>query len=89
LIRLLLGLTEANSGQMRLLGLPVPELRGAALARVGAIVEEPPCENVVVRREPSSCFAPLRRMTCEAMQEHHRTTRASKVSTDKTCSVSF
>jgi ABC-2 type transport system ATP-binding protein len=41
LIRLLLGLTHANSGEMRLLGLPIPERRAAALARVGAIVEEP------------------------------------------------
>jgi ABC-2 type transport system ATP-binding protein len=41
LIRMLLGLTPATSGSMRLLGLPVPERRAEALARVGAIVEEP------------------------------------------------
>jgi ABC-2 type transport system ATP-binding protein len=41
LIRMLLGLTPASSGTMRLLGIPVPRLRAAALARVGAIVEEP------------------------------------------------
>jgi ABC-type multidrug transport system ATPase subunit len=41
LIRMLLGLTQATSGEMRLLGLPVPEQRTTALARVGAIVEEP------------------------------------------------
>ena len=41
LIRMLLGLTRATSGEMRLLGLPVPEQRATALARVGAIVEEP------------------------------------------------
>ena len=41
LIRMLLGLTQASSGSMRLLGLPVPERRAEALARVGAIVEEP------------------------------------------------
>lgn len=41
LIRMLLGLTPATSGSMRLLGLPVPEARAEALARVGAIVEEP------------------------------------------------
>jgi ABC-2 type transport system ATP-binding protein len=41
LIRMLLGLTRATSGSMRLLGLPVPERRSEALARVGAIVEEP------------------------------------------------
>ena len=41
LIRLLLGLTRANSGSMALLGLPVPEQRATALPRVGAIVDEP------------------------------------------------
>src|SRR6476646_48596 len=41
LIRMLLGLTPATSGEMRLLDLPVPKRRGEALGRVGAIVEEP------------------------------------------------
>src|SRR5438128_9395685 len=41
LIRMLLGLTHATAGTMRLLGRPVPAERAAALARVGAIVEEP------------------------------------------------
>jgi DNA-binding NarL/FixJ family response regulator len=41
LIRMLLGLTPASAGEMRLLGLPVPAKREQALARVGAIVEEP------------------------------------------------
>src|SRR5919199_5629330 len=41
LIRMLLGLTRASGGEMKLLGLPVPERRAEALARVGAIVEEP------------------------------------------------
>jgi ABC-2 type transport system ATP-binding protein len=41
LIRLLLGLTRANAGSMALLGMPVPEQRASALARVGAIVDEP------------------------------------------------
>src|SRR4029453_3081622 len=41
LIRMLLGLTRPDAGSMRLLGRPVPEQRAAALARVGAIVEEP------------------------------------------------
>jgi ABC-2 type transport system ATP-binding protein len=41
LIRMLLGLTPVTSGSMRLLGLPVPARRTEALARVGAIVEEP------------------------------------------------
>ncbi len=41
LIRTLLGLTRAASGTMSLLGIGVPAHRGRALARVGAIVDEP------------------------------------------------
>jgi ABC-2 type transport system ATP-binding protein len=41
LIRVLLGLTEADSGTMSLLGHHVPKHRDVALARVGAIVDEP------------------------------------------------
>jgi ABC-2 type transport system ATP-binding protein len=41
LIRTLLGLTEPSAGEVRLLGLAQPEKRAEALARVGAIVEEP------------------------------------------------
>jgi ABC-2 type transport system ATP-binding protein len=41
LIRVLLGLTRADAGTMSLLGYPVPARRDKALARVGAIVDEP------------------------------------------------
>ncbi len=41
LIRVLLGLTHADAGTMSLLGFPVPRHRDRALARVGAIVDEP------------------------------------------------
>jgi ABC-2 type transport system ATP-binding protein len=41
LIRTLLGLTRADGGTMSLLGFPVPAQRTRALARVGAIVDEP------------------------------------------------
>jgi ABC-2 type transport system ATP-binding protein len=41
LIRTLLGLTRANAGTMSLLGIRVPAERATALARVGAIVDEP------------------------------------------------
>jgi len=41
LIRVLLGLTHADAGTMRLLGHEVPKHRDVALARVGAIVDEP------------------------------------------------
>src|SRR5580704_7569653 len=41
LIRVLLGLTHADAGEMYLLGHAVPRYRDRALARVGAIVDEP------------------------------------------------
>ena len=41
LIRVLLGLTRADAGTMSLLGFPVPKERDEALAKVGAIVDEP------------------------------------------------
>ena len=41
LIRLLLGLAAADLGSMRILGHDLPGGRAAALARVGAIIEEP------------------------------------------------
>jgi ABC-2 type transport system ATP-binding protein len=41
MIRMLLGLTHASAGTMRVLGHPVPAERARALQRVGAIVEEP------------------------------------------------
>jgi ABC-2 type transport system ATP-binding protein len=51
LIRTLLGLTHASGGRMELLGFPVPERRTAALARVGAIVEEPRFHGHLTGRE--------------------------------------
>jgi ABC-2 type transport system ATP-binding protein len=41
LIRTLLGLTKADGGTMSLLGQPLPAKRHEALAKVGAIVDEP------------------------------------------------
>ena len=41
LIRMLLGLTGSTAGTMSMLGRPLPDERALALARVGAIVEEP------------------------------------------------
>src|SRR2546423_15723151 len=51
LIRTLLGLTAATSGTIRLLGRPIPEQRREALARVGAIVEEPRFHPFLTGRE--------------------------------------
>jgi ABC-2 type transport system ATP-binding protein len=60
LIRMLLGLTPPTSGSMRLLGLPMPEGRAAALARVGAIVEEPRFHGYLTGRENLSIVAAAR-----------------------------
>jgi ABC-2 type transport system ATP-binding protein len=60
LIRMLLGLTSATSGSMRLLGRPVPAERAAALARVGAIVEEPRFHGHLTGRENLQVIAAAR-----------------------------
>jgi ABC-2 type transport system ATP-binding protein len=60
LIRMLLGLTRATSGEMRLLGRPVPAERKEALARVGAIVEEPRFHGHLTGRENLSVIAAAR-----------------------------
>jgi len=60
LIRTLLGLTPASSGSMRLLGVPVPKARAQALARVGAIVEEPRFHGHLTGRENLEIVAAVR-----------------------------
>jgi ABC-2 type transport system ATP-binding protein len=60
LIRMLLGLTQATTGTMRLLGRPVPDERAAALARVGAIVEEPRFHGHLTGRENLTVIAAAR-----------------------------
>src|SRR6516225_1344668 len=57
LIRMLLGLTEPTSGSMRLLGRPVPAERAAALARVGAIVDEARFHGHLTGRQNLSVIA--------------------------------
>jgi ABC-2 type transport system ATP-binding protein len=51
MIRMLLGLTHASAGSMSVLGHPVPAERSEALARVGAIVEEPRFHPQLTGRE--------------------------------------
>src|SRR2546430_3523420 len=60
LIRMLLGLTQASAGNMRLLGRPVPDDRATALARVGAIVEEPHFHKHLTGRENLTVIAAAR-----------------------------
>ena len=60
LIRMLLGLTRANGGTMKLRGIPVPERRAEALSRVGAIVDEPRFHGHLTGRENLAVVAAAR-----------------------------
>jgi ABC-2 type transport system ATP-binding protein len=60
LIRMLLGLTRPNAGTMSLRGLSVPERRAEALARVGAIVDEPRFHGHLTGRENLGIVAAAR-----------------------------
>jgi ABC-2 type transport system ATP-binding protein len=60
LIRVLLGLTRADSGTMSLLGLSIPAERGRALARVGAIVDEPRFHGHLTGRQNLKILAAAR-----------------------------
>jgi ABC-2 type transport system ATP-binding protein len=60
LIRVLLGLTHADAGTMALLGHPVPAHRDVALARVGAIVDEPRFHGHLTGRQNLQLLAAAR-----------------------------
>jgi len=60
LIRVLLGLTHADAGTMSLLGYSVPAHRDAALARVGAIVDEPRFHGHLTGRQNLQILAAAR-----------------------------
>ena len=60
LIRVLLGLTKADAGTMSLLGYPVPQQRAIALARVGAIVDEPRFHGHLTGRQNLQILAAAR-----------------------------
>jgi ABC-2 type transport system ATP-binding protein len=66
LIRTLLGLTHATAGEMHLLGLPLPAHRAEALARVGAIVEEPRFHGHLTGRENLRIAAACREPDADA-----------------------
>ncbi|MEA2299234.1 MAG: type transport system ATP-binding protein [Solirubrobacteraceae bacterium] len=65
LIRLLLGLAEPSAGSMRLLGRDLPDQRAAALARVGAIIEEPRFHSHLTGRENLLVHAAARERSAE------------------------
>jgi ABC-2 type transport system ATP-binding protein len=60
LIRVLLGLTHADAGTMFLLGHAVPQHRDKALARVGAIVDEPRFHGHLTGRQNLEILAAAR-----------------------------
>ena len=60
LIRVLLGLTQADAGQMFLLGQAVPRHRDIALAGVGAIVDEPRFHGHLTGRQNLQILAAAR-----------------------------
>ncbi|MGA2805716.1 MAG: ABC transporter ATP-binding protein [Acidimicrobiales bacterium] len=60
LIRVLLGLTQADAGTTSLLGYPVPKHRDVALARVGAIVDEPRFHGHLTGRQNLQMLAAVR-----------------------------
>src|ERR1700742_5146443 len=60
LIRVLLGLTHADAGSMSLLGHSVPRHRDVALARVGAIVDEPRFHSHLTGRQNLQVLAAAR-----------------------------
>jgi ABC-2 type transport system ATP-binding protein len=60
LIRVLLGLTHADAGTMFLLGHSVPRHRAAAMARVGAIVDEPRFHGHLTGRQNLQILAAAR-----------------------------
>jgi ABC-2 type transport system ATP-binding protein len=59
-IRLLVGLTQPDAGTVRLAGRPLAAQRAAALARVGAIIEEPRFHNHLTGRENLRVIAAVR-----------------------------
>jgi ABC-2 type transport system ATP-binding protein len=66
LIRILLGLTPRSAGSIHLLGLPIPERRADALARIGALIEEPKFHPHLSGRENLRIVADVRGLDARA-----------------------
>ncbi len=66
LIRMLLGLTQPTAGSISLLGRPIPARRAEALARIGAIVEEPKFHPFLSGRENLRIVAAAREREAHA-----------------------
>src|SRR2546425_1926823 len=66
LIRMLLGLTSVASGEVSILGRSMPSGRAEALARVGAIVEEPRFHHYLTGRQNLDIVAAAREREAHA-----------------------
>ena len=86
MIRTLLGLTKATSGEVSLLGLPQPAKRREALARVGAIVEEPRFHPHLTGRENLKIVAAARDDAAEARIDESLGARRSRAARRTTAS---
>jgi ABC-2 type transport system ATP-binding protein len=90
LIRTLLGLTRADSGTMSLLGIPVPAQRARALARVGAIVDEPRFHGHLTGRDNLKILAAARgRDAAQQIGPALERTRLTGRADDKVCAYSM
>jgi ABC-2 type transport system ATP-binding protein len=69
LIRVLLGLTHADAGTIFLLGHSVPRYRDRALARVGAIVDEPRFHGHLTGRQNLAILAAAREASAKGRLE--------------------
>src|SRR3954449_12511101 len=84
LIRLLLGLANPTSGTMRLLGRELPAGRADALARVGAIIEEPRFHPHLTGRENLHIHAAARdRAAPDRIDGAHARVRLTAPADDK------
>ncbi len=79
LIRVLLGLTHADGGTMSLLGHPVPKHRDVALARVGAIVDEPRFHAHLTGRQNLRILAAAREPAAWIASRRHSSGSACRI----------
>jgi ABC-2 type transport system ATP-binding protein len=89
LIRALLGLVRADGGSISLLGIPVPAERGRALARVGAIVDEPRFHGHLTGRQNLRILAAAREGRTDLIAPALERTRMTQRADDKVSTYSM
>ena len=85
LIRVLLGLTHADAGTMQLLGHVVPRHRDRALARVGAIVDEPRFHGHLTGRQNLQILAAAVSRRPSTASNRHSSVSASSIEPTTRC----